>query len=121
MKTFTLKPGRYLLADACYAKNEYYDEFILPAFEDFGRGECDLIGSTFLMCTAADGLYAVTDTSDDSVLTTLPVDAANFALIPERVVDTNRYNGMWIESLESITVQAYYDAVVIDNTYRVRY
>ena len=120
MKSFTLRPGHYVIADACVVKEEYYDDFLLNAFIDLGHGEAVQAGSSVILVTGADGLYDVTHKTTGEVLATIPVDAANVAVVPAKMVPGGHPDGLDIVLTEETEVVCYYDAMVIGDEFRIR-
>ena len=120
MKSFTLRPGHYVIADACVVKDEYYFDFLLPAFETLSHGESVQAGSSVILCTGADGLYDVTHKTTGEVLFTVPVDAANVAVVPAKMVPGGHPHGLDIVLTEETEVACYHDAMVIGDDFRVR-
>ena len=117
--TYTLTPGSYFIGDCSVVTDEYYDQFLLPAFEDLDRGESVQAGSSVILCTGADGLYGVNDATTNEDLGSFGVDAANVAIVPAKMVRALK-DGLAVTLTEPTTVVCYYDSMVIGGRYRVR-
>ena len=118
MKTYTLTAGTYRICDAACAVEEYYMEFLLPAFEDCGYGESIQAGSSVILGTGADGYYNVTNATTDELIDSFAVDAANVSIIPEKMI--NNTDGVVFTVTENTEVNCYHDAMVVGDMFRVR-
>ena len=119
--TYTLTPGKYVITDACQSYFDYYINFILPKFEDFGRGESGKFGSTVLVCSGTDGGGYVR-TTDGEIVGEFGMDAANVSILPYKVTgEVDPRVGTVVEFDSEFTVTVYHDAMVIGDRYRVRY
>ena len=119
--TYTLTPGKYVITDACQAYEDYYTNFLLPGFIEFGRGENCQRGSTVIACSGTDGGGYVR-TTDGEIVGEFGMDAANVSILPYKVTgEVAPHMGTVVEFDSEFTVTVYYDAMVIGNRYRVRY
>lgn len=119
MKSYTMKPGRYVITDACQSKN--YDDTILDGFYEFDRGDSGQFGETVLTCIGGDGCGLVRDMNNQEV-GRWGADAANVSIIPaEDTGEVPNHYGTYVEFDSEFTVAVYHDAIVVGDRYRVRY
>ena len=115
MKSFTLKAGRYMVADGC--QSEKYDDVILDVFIDFDGGESAMAGEAVVYCTGSDGLAGF-ETYAKKELGVIGIDAANVSVFPAEDAVANA-KGHFVEFADDFEVVAYHDALVIGGKYRV--
>ena len=119
--TYTLTPGKYVITDACQSYEDYYTNFLLPGFIEFGRGENCQRGLTVIACSGTDGGGYVR-TTDGEIVGEFGMDAANVSILPYKVTgEVDPRVGTVVEFDSEFTVTVYHDAMVIGDRYRVRY
>ena len=121
--TFTLTPGSYHIADACYllAEDTYESVEVFDGMMEVDEVDTIPVGdkSFIYYNLGADGTFAVHDKNTDEELGVYGIEAANISIAPVEMAESDDQTHRFTLT-EETTVIVYHDAIVIGDLFRVR-